>query len=1052
MEERAITRAIFLITSSDPSLSKKNPCGTGFCIYKDQKYSYVVTCHHVVEDVGGNSFLLVNNKKAELISNNKSVDLAILKVENFLKSFPLNLTPGIVKGQICKIHGYAAFVKGKSHRLRTLEGTVGEIFFQTQDKGEVKVESWDLIISNKENRIHKNLRGGYSGSPVVNSEGQVLGVVNLQLNSEGSLGAAISINYVEMVWPKLPSDVKKQLKPQKKRNLFPATNRLESINVSQILSKLRVKFREAPENVTDPDWMPWFSDMLVLQRKALEEITFSIGSMLGAHRTTVYFLSSSGGQEIGSISNSNELWSLLAQGESSLEIRVPIGEGVSGTVAATQETIFIPSDAYEKAGELSETIINQDEITGYRTYNLLTAPLLSEDGNLIAVFQFLNKLNSHAKSRKDISPNLIIGQEDIDKLGFSNEDYEIFNSHMPAICLIIELYQDHYRQFRKLQSIVNFSSATLKLSRENQSLEDILNQVIDEACRITEADRGTFWLLDSQRKRLRAKVPSESGKWQEIRIKVGEGFAGKVAKTKKTLNIPFDLYNHPDSAKSRETDASTGYRTCSLLCMPVFSRDDSTKLIGVTQLLNKRTQQSIRGQYNASNFSDKNPPSFFKASFSDEDEARLERFNDQVAAAIESAQRPIMAEQYKNLHELIQVIAQVAGSFLNAHRARIFFVNEESEEAWTIVANENHDPFEVSVPFGRESVGKVAISHSPEIFNKVHQDELELAFTQAKANNECSIHSKLLFPIFSPRTHPKKNLAIIEFVNKLKPDVAHGGPFSYENLDDNGFTEDDIANFRYNHEGSIFYLINGFLDAYKPVYQYREGEKLRKAKEFMIQSGANTPEALDKLMVSARELVGAHRSTLWRVDPDDQDILYACVPSSEGGTKRISVTIGEGYVGQAADRTLEALNNLKFKDISFNEIMKRSFLNIGFDLYDDRNRSAKARKTDRETKYRTCSLLCVPILSPDRKLLGVIQLLNKMRRGFENQVQDVYKFGEPLPRCFMASFTKQNEKQMADFCADVGDILGLLEVQNEITNQRKMRAVQARIDRIKQQG
>jgi adenylate cyclase len=69
------------------------------------------------------------------------------------------------------------------------------------------------------------------------------------------------------------------------------------------------------------------------------------------------------------------------------------------------------------------------------------------------------------------------------------------------------------------------------------------------------------------------------------------GYAGHVAETGNVLNIPFDLYNHPDSENSKKFDQANGYRTCSLLCMPIYN--SAQELIGVTQLVNKRQKGDL---------------------------------------------------------------------------------------------------------------------------------------------------------------------------------------------------------------------------------------------------------------------------------------------------------------------------------------------------------------------------------------------------------------------------------------------------------------------------
>jgi K+-sensing histidine kinase KdpD len=81
-----------------------------------------------------------------------------------------------------------------------------------------------------------------------------------------------------------------------------------------------------------------------------------------------------------------ELWSKVFGGENMVEIRLPVGKGISGYVAQTGETINIP-DAYSDSRFNPEV----DKRTGYRTQNILCMPMKNKDGTIIGVFQLFNK-------------------------------------------------------------------------------------------------------------------------------------------------------------------------------------------------------------------------------------------------------------------------------------------------------------------------------------------------------------------------------------------------------------------------------------------------------------------------------------------------------------------------------------------------------------------------------------------------------------------------------------------------------------------------------------
>ncbi len=84
-----------------------------------------------------------------------------------------------------------------------------------------------------------------------------------------------------------------------------------------------------------------------------------------------------------------ELWTRVAKGldgTSRVTIRLPVGKGIAGYVAATGDTINI-SDAYLDPRFNPEF----DRQTGYRTRSILCMPIRTKSGNIIGVFQLLNK-------------------------------------------------------------------------------------------------------------------------------------------------------------------------------------------------------------------------------------------------------------------------------------------------------------------------------------------------------------------------------------------------------------------------------------------------------------------------------------------------------------------------------------------------------------------------------------------------------------------------------------------------------------------------------------
>lgn len=114
-------------------------------------------------------------------------------------------------------------------------------------------------------------------------------------------------------------------------------------------------------------------------------------------------------------------------------------------------------------------------------------------------------------------------------------------------------------------------------------LDDLLHIIMEKITVLMEADRSTLFLMDDDGRYLWSKV-IQGSQINEIRLKVGEGIAGWVGQSGKSVNIR-DAYRDPRF--NAEIDLKTGYQTRSILCQPI--RNQNRKIIGVIQVLNRRT-------------------------------------------------------------------------------------------------------------------------------------------------------------------------------------------------------------------------------------------------------------------------------------------------------------------------------------------------------------------------------------------------------------------------------------------------------------------------------
>src|SRR4028119_644847 len=347
----------------------------------------------------------------------------------------------------------------------------------------------------------------------------------------------------------------------------------------------------------------------------LQSITLKTGELLNADRSTIFLLDE----------EKNELWAIVAKDENgkNLELRFPSHVGIAGEVATEKKVVNIPYDFYNDPR--STNAKKTDESTGYRTYTMLAMPLINEEtGELVAVVQLINKLKPNHE-------HYGILDEQIDKAGFTQEDEQVFREFAPSIRLILESSKSFYAATQRQRAATALMNAVNALSKSSLDLEDTLKSVMDQAQELMNADRITLWLIDEDKDELWTKVLIADS-MKELRIPRTAGFAGIVAESGEPLLIPFDVYDDPRAEMAKEVDQKTGYRTCSMLCMPVFNSDK--KLIGVTQLINKKRQ----GEFPPYNREDwPHAPEQWKASFNRNDLEFMKAFNIQAGVALQNA-------------------------------------------------------------------------------------------------------------------------------------------------------------------------------------------------------------------------------------------------------------------------------------------------------------------------------------------------------------------------------------------------------------------------------
>ncbi|XP_040296693.1 dual 3',5'-cyclic-AMP and -GMP phosphodiesterase 11A [Bufo bufo] len=152
-----------------------------------------------------------------------------------------------------------------------------------------------------------------------------------------------------------------------------------------------------------------------------------------------------------------------------------------------------------------------------------------------------------------------------------------------------------YKYYLKEHNEREFFLELVKDISNELNLASLCYKILIFVCIMVDADRSSLFLVEgsASKKSLVSKffdvhagttlLPScRTDNSNEVQVPWGKGIIGYVAEHGETVNIP-DAYQ--DRRFSDEIDKLTGYKTKSLLCMPIQNSDG--EIIGVAQAINK---------------------------------------------------------------------------------------------------------------------------------------------------------------------------------------------------------------------------------------------------------------------------------------------------------------------------------------------------------------------------------------------------------------------------------------------------------------------------------
>ena len=404
---------------------------------------------------------------------------------------------------------------------------------------------------------------------------------------------------------------------------------------------------------------------------------------------------------------SGDLWSKVAEGDGIREIRIPAGTGLAGWVAENRQILNI-EDAY-KDERFNRDI---DLRTGYHTKTILCGPVWNLDNKVIGVIQVINK----------------------DKGKFTEQDETLFRAFAHQAAVAVE----NFNLYRKVMAGHETMAILLDIATsitQTLDLNALIHKIVTKISEVLHCDRSSFFVLDEETNELWS-MEAVGSELKEIRFPATVGLSGYCVCNKEVLNI---ADAHQDPRFNAEVDKQTGYRTRSVLCVPVLNREG--KPSGVVQAINKLDEEQ----------------------FSDSDAGLLKAISSQISVALENAKLYARTMNMKNYLESVQ--ASISNSILTIDND--FTVVTTNRAMTTLLQKDDADIIKHNV---REVLGDNN-KNLLDIMQSVYQSDksaVELDVELLKASGDSSSVNVNVLPLVDGNQERQGLVVVLEDITREK--------------------------------------------------------------------------------------------------------------------------------------------------------------------------------------------------------------------------------------------------------------------------------------------
>ena len=313
-------------------------------------------------------------------------------------------------------------------------------------------------------------------------------------------------------------------------------------------------------------------DLDTLLRLIMEKVTL----LMDADRSTLYLVSEDGRQ----------LWSKITQGEEVLEIRLNVGEGIAGWVAASGENVNIPDAYIDKRFQPAV-----DLRSGYRTRSILCAPMRDSQSQIIGVLQVLNKRGGPFQTEDEELLGALGSQAAV-----SVENAKLYHSVVNKNVALLSAQGE-------LQQKSNELNILYEIEREMNAaldLDELLERCLRRAMDVVGASAGSIALRESGSGDLRFRTVAGpvAARLLHQTIPMGEGVIGWVAANRQAVIVNDPVH---DERHATEFAANVGVQPRHLAAAPLIGGDE---VLGAIEIIDKTAAGQTAGELDPGGFSE----------------------------------------------------------------------------------------------------------------------------------------------------------------------------------------------------------------------------------------------------------------------------------------------------------------------------------------------------------------------------------------------------------------------------------------------------------------